>query len=81
MENVRRVKNVERCQKMSEGCLGQIKGVKMSEDVGNVGRVSGTNKRVKTSETSEECREQIKRVKMSEGIGRHQKMSEGCRQR
>ena len=31
VENVGRVKNVGRCQKMSEGCLGQIKGVKTSE--------------------------------------------------
>ena len=47
VENVGRVKNIGRCQKMLEGCLGQIKGVKTSEDIGNIGRVSGTNKKSK----------------------------------
>ena len=89
VENIGRVKNVGRCHKMSEGCLGQIKGVKTSEEcLEQIQRMKTSEmseecreqiKRVKMSETSEECREQIKRVKTSEDIGRHWKTSENVR--
>ena len=43
--------NVRRCQKISEGCLEQIKGVKTSEEC---------QEQIKRVKTSEECWEQIK---------------------
>ena len=52
---------------MSEGCLGQIKGVKMLE------MSEECLEQIKRVKTLEECREQIKRVKMSEDIGKHRK--------
>ena len=76
VENVGRVKNVGRCQKMSEGCLGQIKGVKTSEDVGNIGRVSGTNKK---SENIGNIGRVSGTNKKSENVGRHWKTLENVR--